>query len=165
MLHTFHQDEIITKKDGKYKKERDSDSQLRKLRGDQARISVQIVQREKEIKKELGLVVDSIDDLVCPRHPDAEFEVEGQIPDSHVTAHVYWKKDALNIYHCRECNEGKHRIIRTKAYDCPVCDGIVLGDFVTRPYDEIGPLSGSRGDRHYCRLCNTQLGQSIFEHS
>lgn len=49
--------------------------------------------------------------------------------------------------------------IGEEAYYCPVDQWWIKGIPNSKPYDEIGPLSGSSGSRYYCKFCNGRVGE------
>lgn len=127
------------------------------LKGKLSLIETQIKERKRKIAKEKGQVVDSIDDLVCDKHPDASFKAVKTIPSS--------SGNDFNIYWCEQC--GKEDIsFKSKAYDCPNC-GIVFGDYIRRPYcsskESWESLAGREGQHYHCRVCGIQLGENYWK--
>ena len=128
------------------------DKFLRELYQRQAAIEFQVRKRKKEIAKERGEVVDSIDDLVCEKHPDAKFKISSEATEG------FWSK----IYVCKTCEDTEKIPSRfSKAYDCPNC-GIVSGEFESRHYrssqESWTALAGREGEHYYCSVCGTLIG-------
>lgn len=108
----------------------------------------QIDARHKELRKIEGLVVDSVSNLRCEKHPDARYEVLREIKDS----------GGLKVYMCSACNsEFRATAIKyedtSKAHDCPRCNGVVIGDVLAMP-----PQGYQFGEEYYCNMCSEQLG-------
>lgn len=135
------------------------DKELEKLYGQQMLVELQIKKRKSDIGKANGEVVGSIDELVCKRHKEGIFKVIGKIDDSsRFNAKNHFKN--LQIYRCEKCHEDRLLSLASKAYDCPSC-GIVLGEYEKQDYNEISCLAGTAGVRYYCRICDSQLGESV----
>jgi len=120
------------------------------------RLYEQVVARRREIARENGQILDSIDDLVCSEHPDATFE-QMRIPGPSRGS----KEKNLQIYRCGEDNN-------VKAYDCSEC-GIVVGNvrINTQSSSEVSPMRSSTRSGtlegiqlYHCRICNIKLGQN-----
>lgn len=163
------------------------DPKLEELYTQRHLIDSQILIRIIEAAKEKGEVVDSIDKLVCDKHPGAAFEVIGEIPDSWTSTKKKGKKSRLEIYQCVSC--GKYKSIKeltpkevsklkgkditdifnkSKAYECSVC-GIVKGEVkrvgYSSPREAWRNMAGREGDHYHCRICNTQLGSRYWKFS
>ncbi len=132
-------------------------------------IDAKIKERKKEKGKEQGIVFDSLEELTCEKHSDAEFRVEREIPDSWLFGSDYSKdppeKKGLNRYVCEECLEEDSRTLRrlaTRAYDCPNC-GVVLGQYREEhhrsPEESWRQMAGREGEHYFCGVCGSQLGQ------
>lgn len=138
-----------------------ADEILDRLQDQQYLIDAQIKARKREIAKERGEVFDSIDELVCERHPGAVFKAIKTISDS--LTYIPGKENAvkLNVYQCEPCGEEVSVADKSKAYDCPNC-GIVVGRFNTRfyrsPEESWRAFAGREGEHYHCRVCDTQLG-------
>lgn len=157
-----------------YKEREDLDKQynIAAYNEQAAELDKQIAAVEREVRinelVEEGKVVRSIDDLVCKKHPEADFIVVGKIP--------YGYYFEYEIYLCEECITPEikqklksdpsqiNRLIIldgiSLAYQCPRCS-IVIGEINIRKYNNIQALSGTAGNRFYCKLCDKQLGEHI----
>lgn len=114
-----------------------------------------------ELGKQRGEVFDSIDDVVCEHHPGSKLKMVTVIPESWGFTGPKSKGKALNVYECETCIEEKQNI-STKAYDCPFC-GIVLGNYVTKDINFSRPGMKRVGQDYYCKICDTKLGEHIWE--
>lgn len=100
-----------------------------------------------------GKAVDSVDELVCERHPGAKFVVDGSIDRT------------LRAYNCEVCAEGKDESFFRKpaAYECPTCR-IVKGSPSKEPFDYPGSLGGCAGIIYHCTICDNVVGEEEFKH-
>ncbi len=140
-----------------------SDEILDDLYSQKEGVDARIRLRKKDIAKESGLIVDSIDDLFCDRHEGARVIAVGTIKDS---IKLFIKdgkaqfEGGLNIYKCETC-EGEDFVRLPKGYDCNFC-GIVVGNFETRSYrspqESWNQLAGREGEHYHCTVCDDQLG-------
>lgn len=96
---------------------------------------------QQETSKKQGKTVNSIDDLICEKHPEAIFEVVKKIDSKY------------NVYQCKLCGKNKGSE-QTKAYECPKC-GIVYGCFERKLFS----LKGKRSVSYNCIICRTQLAE------
>lgn len=114
----------------------------------------------RKAAREMGLIVDSTEDLVCEEHQGSKIIKGGFIPGSYLYT-MGMEMDGLGIYFCDSCNE-------SMAYDCPNC-GIVVGDFKKVFYRSQESswvnLAGREGEHYHCRLCNIQIGEQYFKFS
>lgn len=89
------------------------------------------------------------------------FEKLEDIPPVAGHKHTFEKRDShtgVEAYRCLEkgCFEG--------AYRCELC-GYVPGEPSERPYDDMGPLCGSKGIDYLCKVCGTHLGTEVHMQS
>ncbi|MBN2142543.1 hypothetical protein JW711_04395 [Candidatus Woesearchaeota archaeon] len=131
-------------------------------------IEVQQIQLEYERKKRLkqlaykeGRAAASLDALVCEHHKGAGFAKTGTIEGSYTFS---GDLSPLKTYECKGCqkDESLDLFQRTKVYECNIC-GFVKGEPVRQPYNELGMLSGSAGERLYCEVCSSRLGEEEHE--
>ena len=127
-------------------------------------IDLAIMKIKSENARESGEIFDSVDALVCNKHPNSKFKAVRKIPDSSIYAgrKEGTDKNWLNIYRCEGCSEDNKDLNKSKAYDCSVC-GVVIGEIKETPYNNLGSLSGSSGIIYQCRICNTQLGRRCYK--
>lgn len=106
--------------------------------------------RVREIARQKGLTAASLEDL---KSESGELFVE---IDRQKTDHC--------LYHTASTKEKKNEI----AYLC--CSmyiddsktgcGWVKGSPTKFPYDEMGPMCGSKGYRHFCKICGKKIGET-----
>ena len=156
-----------------------SDSKLKKIEMQISALRYKAVERRREIAKKKGIAADSIDELVCKKHPGAGWEIKEQIPGSKFSSLYALNKGLaegkkisgepkdMNIYLCKGCksdNDTNVRMSPQMAYDCPVC-GAVIGEYDKNNFDNISLLSGSAGTSYSCRICGTKLGEIVLKQS
>lgn len=148
------------------------DKGLQDLFSQRNNIDVQILSRQRLIKRESGLVVASLGDLKCEKHPSSSYEFLQHIPES----------SDLKVYACIDCKKENpvipvrifsglklSRDAASIAYDCPGCDGIVLGNLRVEDYnspkEDWQALAGREGEHYHCNLCGFQLGSHYWKFS
>ena len=123
----------------------------------------QIITRKRIIFREKGLIIDSINQLVCTEHPKATFNRVGEIPGCWESLGSFGAgRKALYTYQCEQCGDNKagreynllthlpHIRTGTVAYDCPKC-GIVVGE-----YNTMVILEDTKS--YHCAVCDCQIG-------
>lgn len=145
---------------------RDTDARMKEL-------AKKINEQLKKIAIEKGEIVQSVEDLKCPHHPDAKFIKAKEIENSYIFAarKKGEKKTAgLAVYGCevclKECKIGQGLLGSippgaSTAYECPEC-GIVKGIYATEHYrsseESWRNLAGREGNHFFCRICNAPIG-------
>ena len=147
---------------GVNKTEMNGDKELSDLLAKKSEIEAIILLKQRNLRREQGLVVDSISDLKCEKHPNSSYEVLEKIGES---------KD-IAIYVCKDCKadnslEGHYN--KSRAHDCPICQGIVKGDIVTIPYtsprEDWQALAGREGNHYHCSQCNSHIASHYWGYS
>lgn len=105
----------------------------------------QIVVKQSEEARKEGRAFKTLDDL--NKTKKSNFKPDGKIPSEYGKERKTYRNSKFE-----------------EAYDCPSC-GIVLGKPSEAPYDNIGPLSGSRGYKYRCTQCHTELGKLVLVRS
>lgn len=145
----------------------DKDKTLKELANEHNLIDCKILQRKREIAEDIGLIVDSIDELVCKEHPKSKFKPIKKFKGLKVQFSKDKKEKDLHVYGCahEECIDfhlGKHSFGNI-AYDCPLC-GIVVGGYKIKsdylPPGERIPL-GCTTEQYHCSICDILLGYDI----
>lgn len=141
--------------------------ELGRLRSQRASLDTAIILEKRDVARKKGLIVDSIEDLKCEKHPDAKFVVAetGIRGNERFGSGI---KKVANKYYCLECLDGRHESFLegdrlmgvfdiTQAYDCNSC-GIVIGHHKVEKFDDIGGLAGSAGESYLCGVCGEGIG-------
>jgi hypothetical protein len=126
-----------------------------------AELEAKILAETIKLAREKGLAFESIEELVA-RHPNAQIIKDGLIGES-----FSWKYPGQHL--ATYALKGVKMNVKDKevdvdgAYDCDNC-GIVLGNYLSRKYDDHGPLCGSKGEEFSCRICGSSLGRHAWIH-
>jgi hypothetical protein len=152
--------------------DKNDDGVLKELYARQRMLEIQIRMQKKEIAKKEGKIFDSIDQLVCDKHPKAAFKIAGEIPGS---IHYVTMKH-LNIYVCELCSSDEHfkdldfldMMSGSNAHDCNEC-GIVKGSVAvmrySSPREAWMSMAGREGNHYLCKVCGDQLGHRYWKFS
>lgn len=130
---------------------------LNELMSQKENIEVQITSEKIRIAKKEGLIVGSIEEIICKEHPKSNIVINGEISDSDYRING----KSPNYYSCESCQKDYGYGLKI-AYDCPICEGIVMGQIKEIPYDDLGPLCGSSGIKYCCINCDTELGRWVI---
>lgn len=133
---------------------------LQELIAQKETIENQIISEKIKNAKKKRLIVDSIEEIICEDHPNSSIIIDGIIPESKYMNDL----KELKTYVCGSCKKNYGYGFKI-AYDCPICEGIVLGQPKEEPYNDIRALSGTSGIEYYCKICETQIGRRVIARS
>lgn len=126
------------------------DEKLANYQRQESELAKKKTQRRIQLAKHSDIIVESIDDLA------REWSVDKEAINTEELCFSSFPRNILQSYYPQE--EG--RFGKTKAYDCPQC-GIVLGEPHKEQYNDLGILSGSKGMKYNCYVCEQELGREI----
>lgn len=131
------------------------------LYSERAKIDSQILAETVRLVREKGLAFESLEDLVA-RHPGAQVVRDGFIKESYSIKSPGQGLAKYSLNGVKVKVKDGEKVI-TEAYDCDNC-GIVLGEYLSKPYDDHGPLCGSEGNEYSCKICGARLGRHAWKH-
>jgi len=105
---------------------------------------------------------NSLDKIVCDKHPDSKFKQIGNIPNSDIfksmnDGNVTLGK-SLNIYCCDSC-EGRRVTLAYECFNCGVVKGVTKINEVISSKESWQALGGRQTDEYFCKQCNIKLGE------
>src|SRR3989339_382369 len=105
---------------------------------------------------------NSLDKIVCDKHPDSKFKQIGTIPNSDILRSMNDGNgilgESLNIYCCDSC-EGRRVTLAYECFNCGVVKGVTKINEVISSKESWQALGGRQTDEYFCKQCNIKLGE------
>ena len=116
-----------------------------------AQLSNHIRQRQRELARKATIIVASIDELARTLEVDAT-NIDAKPLAANTLGH-----GELHLYNNKTTGANV-------AYDCPYCEGIVIGHVTTLHYKDTNPQAERKGTPILCGFCDLAIARDVQEY-